>query len=60
VPWRPGPSTLARQTRSGGFGFLGLDWAAVEALGRDIAIDQLDHGHGGAVAVAEAGLQDAV
>src|SRR5207248_9541105 len=40
-------------------GFLGLDRTGVLALGVDVAIDELDHGHWGVVAVAEAGLDDA-
>ena len=48
----------------GGLGVLFLarlvgDGAAVEALGVDVAVDELDHGDRGVVAVAEAGLEDA-
>src|ERR1700751_1877985 len=50
----PSPATLRR------FGFfLLLHRAGVLALGIDVAIDELDHGHRGIVAVAEAGLDDA-
>ena len=43
------------------FGFVvaALNRAAVEALGVDVAVDELDHRQRGVVAVAEAGLQDA-
>src|SRR5688500_14778617 len=42
-------------------GFLGAlrHRPGVEALGLGIAVDELDHGNRGAVAVAEAGLEDA-
>src|SRR5690606_18872643 len=41
-------------------GFLGLEASPVGGtLGRDVAVDELDHGHRGVVAVTEAGLHDA-
>src|SRR5438309_906642 len=40
-------------------GCLFLHRTGVLALGIDVAIDELDHGHRGVVAVAEAGLDDA-
>src|SRR6185436_16634259 len=41
------------------FRFLFLHRARIQALGIDIAVDELDHGHRRVVAVAEAGLDDA-
>src|SRR6266545_5158770 len=41
------------------FGGLFLHRAGILALGIDVAVDELDHGHRGVVAVAEAGLDDA-
>src|SRR5206468_1062042 len=45
--------------RSGLFGLVHLHRARILALGIDVAIDELDHGHRGIVALAEAGLQHA-
>ena len=36
-----------------------LDRAGILTLGRDVAIDEFDHGQRRVVAIAEAGLQDA-
>src|SRR6266536_6603289 len=41
------------------FGFLFLHRTRILALGVDVAVDELDHGHRGVVAVAEARLDDA-
>src|SRR5437899_10143193 len=41
------------------FGGLLLHRAGIQALGVDVAVDELDNGHRGIVAVAEAGLDDA-
>src|SRR6266568_5781836 len=41
------------------FGGLFLHRAGIQALGIDVAVDELDHGHRRVVAVAEAGLDDA-
>src|SRR5215475_5851048 len=40
-------------------GFRLLDRTGILALGIDVAVDELDHGHRRVVAVAEAGLDDA-